>query len=259
VASTTEEIEKATAGMSPRVEGVSYSVTGLDLDPNLTYDAWTEIGQFIGSLHKASSWFIGDWILHGESAFGEMYAQAVNDLGLDYKTCVNTVYVCKKVPKLRRRSDLPFSHHAEVAPLPPGEQRTYLKKAVENNWTKAELRAAIKNGGELPPAAEQPDWSDESGIHPGGDDRVLPDAPTDADHEAAHGDSPGQKIPGVTPVIGEVLPMPDSNGFIPEDAEQVVLAMNRIAPAAVAVVESRGKKGLRELREALVEAGYMTP
>jgi hypothetical protein len=244
--------------VTPEMKGVTYSPTGLEIDPGTDFERWAEIGYFVGSLHRSSAWFIGDWILYGEHKFGQMYAQAVNDLGLDYKTCVNTVYVCRHVPKERRRADLPFSHHAEVAGIKTaGEQRRYLKLAASNNWTKAELREAIKHGGILPERVAQPDWSSESGIHPGADTRLLPDSPRDADHEAAQASSPGQTIPGVTHARGEVLPPPSESGaFIPDSADEVYQAAAKIAPAAIEVVKSRGKKGIRDLREALLAAGY---
>jgi hypothetical protein len=68
--------------------------------------------------------------------------------------------------------------------------------------------------------------------------------------------SPGQQIPGVTPVRGEVLPMPDG-GVLPETAEEIYAAASRVAPAAIEVVNSRGKKGLKDLKQALIEAGFM--
>lgn len=238
---------------------VQYQENGLDLDETMPYERWLEIGQTIGMLYRASSWFIGDWILFGEHKYGEMYSQAVNDLGLDYKTCVNTAYVCRHVPKSRRRTDLSFTHHAEVAAIKtPNEQRRMLKLAADNNWTKQELREAIKNGGMLPPPSEQPDWNGNSGIHPGGDDSPFADRGRDEEHEAAQAESPGQQIPGAgRPVIGEVLlPPSDQAGYIPESVDEVYLSLRAVADAAITVVHERGRKGLGELRQRLVAAGY---
>lgn len=240
-------------------DDVQYNETGLTLDPGMEIERWMEIGNFLGSIHRASSWFLGDWILFGEAAYGEMYSQAVDDLGLEYKTCANTVYVCRAVSPAVRRSDLSFSHHAEIAKLKPTNQRRYLALAKKNGWTKVQLREAIKNGGALPEGWKpptQPTWSQESGIHPGGSDPLRPD-PTVDEHAEAQAESPGQQIPGVSrPARGEVLPPPGTN-HIPESPEEVFAAAQLVADAAIVVVQTRGKQGIHALRQALVQAGFM--
>lgn len=232
-------------------QGVSYTPTGLLLDPGLDYERWEQMGHFLGQVHRASPWWVGDWILYGEAKWGEMYAQAQEELGLSYKTCANTVYVCRSLPLPRRVDDLSFSHHAEVAPLEPRLQDHYLKLAVTYWWTKSELRQAIRDDG-LRVRAAQPDWTPESGIHPGADNRQPQrDVP-------AAGNGPLAEVVPLSAVARQAVV--DDGGHRPGQEAYVTFgqytAASRIVPAAIAVVRSGGQVGLDTLREALLAAGY---
>ena len=99
----------------------------------------------LGRIHKATAFWIGDWINYGEAAYGEMYAQAVDDLGLDPQTLMNYASVCRRVAGGRRRSGISFSHHAEVASLDPEEQTHWLDQAEAERWSRSELRLRLRN------------------------------------------------------------------------------------------------------------------
>ena len=47
----------------------------LELNGKLTYDQWAGLGPILGAMHGASRWWVGDWIRHGEAAYGEKYVQ----------------------------------------------------------------------------------------------------------------------------------------------------------------------------------------
>jgi len=49
------------------------------------------------------------------------------------KTLINYKYVAKNVPKESRLEQLDWTHHREVAKLPPKDQRRWLKKAAPKN------------------------------------------------------------------------------------------------------------------------------
>lgn len=124
--------------------------TALVLPPDTPYDQCEALAAMFGQLHRTSAWLIGDLLNHIERVYGETYAQAAEATGLSKGTLMNYTSVCSHIPRSRRKATVPFSTHAEVAYLAPEEQSDWLKKAVDNKWTKAELRAARTS--DLPPA-----------------------------------------------------------------------------------------------------------
>jgi hypothetical protein len=67
-------------------------------------------------------------------------------VGLDYQTLRNYAWIARKFEPSRRRSGLPFQHHAEVAALPPAEQDRWLDRAERENWSRTALRRALREG-----------------------------------------------------------------------------------------------------------------
>jgi hypothetical protein len=57
---------------------------------------------------------------------------------------MNYAWVAGKVEISLRKEILTYKHHEVVAPLPPPEQEAWLTKAIEEDWSVHELRAAIK-------------------------------------------------------------------------------------------------------------------
>ncbi|MGW0651777.1 LmbU family transcriptional regulator, partial [Streptomyces umbrinus] len=71
---------------------------------------------------------------------------AMERTSLDYQTLRNYAWVAGKVARSRRRPELSFQHHQEVAALPPDEQDYWLGRAVEGSWSRAELRRRLRLG-----------------------------------------------------------------------------------------------------------------
>lgn len=127
-------------------EGGAISPVSLDLsDPSLPFESYEMIGAYLGRMNRSCSWWIGDWLVFGEGVYGDRFAQAVTATGLAEQTLLNRAYVARNIARELRRPTVPFSVHAEVAALPPKEQKRWLKKAEDGNWTKADLRAAMKS------------------------------------------------------------------------------------------------------------------
>ena len=123
------------------------SAKGLHLPPDLPWEQYESLAVMFGQLHRTSSWLIGDLLNFGEKRYGEKYVQAASLTGLSEHTCMNIASVCKYVPYSRRRDELSFSIHAEVAYKEPHEQVEWLKQASEQRWTRQQLRLAMR--GEL--------------------------------------------------------------------------------------------------------------
>ena len=138
------------------VAGAADEVSLTLTDPSLPYDRWEALGRFLGSLGRRCSWYVGDWLIFGEALYGESAAQGVEATtreryseaervtGLDHGTLMNVRSVCSRVPRERRRPELPFSHHAEVASLEPDDQVFWLNRAVEDGLSRRALRDEIR-------------------------------------------------------------------------------------------------------------------
>lgn len=132
----------------------NFSSTGLTIKHQPTFEEWQECGEQLHYIESSIQWWIGDWLNYGEQRWGEMYTQALNETDYAERTLHNLKYVTSKVDSSRRREDLSFSHHSEVAALPPAEQDEWLDKAKKDHLSTRQLRDAIKRNG-----TEQPDYS----------------------------------------------------------------------------------------------------
>lgn len=88
-------------------------------------------------------WWIGDWLRFGERKYGQMYEQALEATDRSYKTLRNAAYVGNQIELSRRRDNLSWGHHAEVAALDPGQQDYWLDLAETEDLSVMKLRAAI--------------------------------------------------------------------------------------------------------------------
>jgi len=110
-----------------------------------TFEEWMECGGFIRKATGAVHLWLGDWLNYGEQNYGEMYAQAIEETGYDYGTLANDKYVSSKVEISRRRENLSFDHHAEVANLDPQSQEELLDKAEKENIKRRDFRKLVKD------------------------------------------------------------------------------------------------------------------
>lgn len=120
------------------------SPTSLDLFDDMPFDRYEALAGLFGRVKRSTSWWLGDLLNFGEAAYGEKYAQAEQATGLSPSTLMNYSYVCRQVPKQRRVENVSFACHNEVAPLPPNEQKHWLKVASSEGLTQRELRERIK-------------------------------------------------------------------------------------------------------------------
>jgi hypothetical protein len=123
----------------------SFQVTrlGLLLTDVPEYDEWAAMGLQLQGLARSLHWLTGDWLNIGEREYGETYAQAIEATGYSVQTLMNAKYVCARIPIERRRENLSYSHHAEVASLPPDEQDAWLDQAEQEGWSRSELRKQV--------------------------------------------------------------------------------------------------------------------
>lgn len=126
--------------------GFTFTVTGLAIDPKVTFEQWERYGRKLQIIERGIQWAIGDWIIFGENKWGEVYAQAIDVTGLKVKTLQNYASVAKAIPRSRRRDSdvVDFSTHAEVASLEPEEQEKILSHAETHHTTVRGVRREVE-------------------------------------------------------------------------------------------------------------------
>lgn len=119
--------------------------SGMLLPQNLSERSWEQIGTNLRELVNSSAWWLADWLIYGEAAYGwRRYKEAIERTGLDYQTLRNYAWVARRFEHHRRRDSLSFAHHAEVTRLSPPEQDYWLRKAEQQKWSRNELRRAVR-------------------------------------------------------------------------------------------------------------------
>jgi N6-adenosine-specific RNA methylase IME4 len=118
--------------------------TGLTPIGTPSYQQWLECGEFIKKAAIAVHFWIGDWLNYGEQRWGNMYAQAIEQTGFDYKTLRTDKWVAGKVQLSRRRDNLSFAHHTEVAFLEPGDQEYLLGQAEKESIPAKAFRRMVR-------------------------------------------------------------------------------------------------------------------
>jgi hypothetical protein len=133
--------------------GVHITKNGLTFNRDLSLEEWSNFGKKLKTIEGALQWWIGDWLNYGEKNYGEKYTEAMRVLDYEEKSLRNMSSVAKKIEMSRRRDNLSWSHHAEVAALDPKEQTKLLDLAEKEEVSVKELRAAVKqsNRPEVPP------------------------------------------------------------------------------------------------------------
>jgi hypothetical protein len=168
------------------------STVAWSADRDLAYDQWLRQGRQLGVAGRSAGWWIGDWLRYGAARYGRKYAPAARATGYDTQTLMNMVYVATRFEVSRRRENLSWSHHAELAPLDVEEQEGWLDRAIEQRLTvsglRRELLAANRRIGSLSHGA--PSAAADSSA-PAGDPSSGPGVWGDAQVAAARDDSAG--------------------------------------------------------------------
>jgi len=131
---------------APRARRPIMHVTtcGLQLSPDVDFEAWAALGARIAGMASACAWCLGDWLVFGERSYGRRYKTALEATPLDYQTLRNYAWVARRFPLSRRRDRLSFQHHAEVAALPEPQQELWLARAERLQWSRNELRRQLR-------------------------------------------------------------------------------------------------------------------
>jgi hypothetical protein len=118
---------------------------GWAADPHLAYGDWLRQGSRLGMASRTAAWWIGDWVRYGAARYGAKYAVAARVTGYDRQTLMNMVYVASRFEFSRRRENLSFSHHAELAALDEDEQEWWLNQASAKKLSVRDLRDELSS------------------------------------------------------------------------------------------------------------------
>jgi len=129
---------------SDATRSATISRTGLQMSSKMTFDKWLRIGLDLALAANSAAWWMGDWLIYGETAFTGRYRSAIEQTSLDYKTLRNYAWVARRFAPERRHEALSFGHHAEVAALAKPEQDFWLRKAETQGWSRNDLRQGVR-------------------------------------------------------------------------------------------------------------------
>ncbi|MFF8916093.1 LmbU family transcriptional regulator [Streptomyces sp. NPDC015032] len=121
----------------------------LSMPEGMTIDEWRNLGRQIHVISDSSAWWLGDWLIFGQSNYPNRYKKAIADTSLDYQTLRNYAWVARRFTPERRRAKLSFQHHAEVTSLPEAEQESWLTQTELHGWSRNELRRRIRDSREI--------------------------------------------------------------------------------------------------------------
>lgn len=106
---------------------------------------WLAAGVSLAEFGRVNNWWVGDWIRYGGARWGEKYTEAARITGLDAKTLRNIAYVASRFDMSRRRDNLSWTHHAELAALAPEQQDQWLDRAVSLRLSPGDLRIELRS------------------------------------------------------------------------------------------------------------------
>jgi hypothetical protein len=89
-------------------------------------------------------WWIGDWLNYGERAYGETYAQALEETDYGIDMLQKAKWVASKIEPCKRLQHVPWAAHHEVASLPPEQRDELLAEAERDHLTVREVRARVR-------------------------------------------------------------------------------------------------------------------
>lgn len=130
--------------LAPEARYVTETSTGLRFEPDTPIEVWGALVERLARQERRIQWAIGDAINFAERAYGDTYAAWIEETGLSENTLSTMRWVAERIDPLRRRKDVGWSHHREVAALPPERQDALLSRAADAGMTRWEVRQAVK-------------------------------------------------------------------------------------------------------------------
>jgi N6-adenosine-specific RNA methylase IME4 len=117
--------------------------TSLVFKRDVTQDEWKHVFNSLKLIEGCVQFWIGDCLKYREQKWG-MYDDVAEEIGISKESLRHYKDVAEKIESGNRLPELTYTHHLQVASLPPEKQELFLKKAVDENLTVRELRQEIR-------------------------------------------------------------------------------------------------------------------
>ena len=133
----------------PTAFGIIRDDCALSFPENMPFEQWAAFGaKFFRRADDMLTWYAGDWLAFGSDAYAydDKFTLAIEATGLDYHTLRRYAWVSKAITVERRRSNLSWSIHNEVAKLDAVSQAHWLEQAARLALSARELRESIVEG-----------------------------------------------------------------------------------------------------------------
>ena len=137
------ETSNAALELELQTKGATFTPVELALPADLAIDEWAAIGRRLVRSEQVLKWWVGDWAAFGVRKYGKLKEFAEAN-GMDYGTLRNLAWVSNSIELSRRRDNVEWSKHAEVAALPAKDQTKWLERIEEEELPRAELRRQIR-------------------------------------------------------------------------------------------------------------------
>ncbi len=124
---------------------------GLVIEDGLSPDEWLSgvvepLKELIGTMEASARWWWGDALAYGERKYGQTYTQALEQSDYSYHSLRLSKMVSERIPLFRRRNNLSWNHHAEIATsVNDAEKREeWLDRASKEGMSTSKLRTEIR-------------------------------------------------------------------------------------------------------------------
>jgi len=136
---------------SIQIPGVRVSLLGLEIDQALSQEQMGMVFACLEHISGCVSWLWGDALAFTGRKWGNQFVEskyepAIRATGLAYPTLKAAKITCERICPARRRANLTFSHHLEVAFgfEDHAAQNEWLDRCEAEGWTVSQLRKAIR-------------------------------------------------------------------------------------------------------------------
>lgn len=110
----------------------------------MSYEQYEKIGRTFQQINRSLAWWVGDWLVHGEKKFGEMYTQAIEVTDRSVESLMKYKAVAQRVGKEIRQVSLSWTHHFYVAYLEDDQKGDLLQMAADLGLSSRELKDVAK-------------------------------------------------------------------------------------------------------------------
>lgn len=132
-------------GNSVRHSRAHFSPTSMQIPKDLTQDEWAQIGHTLLSVKSSLSWYLGDWLIHGDSRWEGTYIELAEQFQYEIHTLETYASVCRKIHSSTRVETLSFAHHRYVTKYAdPQVQQRLLLDAIEEKMSTRDFEKYIK-------------------------------------------------------------------------------------------------------------------